>query len=61
MAKRCRDCKRCTESAAKRLVASPVRVATKPVSGTGRLFKKKCRQCGHPLSWHKTVAGRFKD
>jgi hypothetical protein len=33
----------------------------KPVTGTGRMLKKKCRQCGHPLSWHATVDGRFKD
>jgi hypothetical protein len=61
MSKRCRDCKRCTESSAKRLVASGPRVITKPLTGTSKMFRKKCRQCGHPLGWHKMVGKRFQD
>jgi hypothetical protein len=27
----------------------------------GRTVQKTCRVCGHPLLFHKTVDGRFKD
>ena len=61
MANRCRDCKRCIESSAKRLVMTGPRAVLKPVTGTGKMFRKKCRQCSHPLKWHATIDGRFKD
>lgn len=57
----CRDCKRCTEASLKRVVASPFRVAAAPITGSINMMRKKCRVCGHPLSWHEKVNGRFAD
>jgi hypothetical protein len=57
----CRDCKRCTESGLKRLVAGPGRALASPISAPARMMKKKCRVCGHPLNWHEKLDGRFAD
>ncbi len=57
----CRDCKRCTESTMKKALTGGSRLVTKPLASPVRAFKKKCRRCGHPISWHKQIDGRFKD
>lgn len=61
MAGNCRDCKRCTESSFKRMLAGPFRLLAAPAARTARMLKKKCRQCGHPLDWHQKIDGRFAD
>lgn len=60
---KCRDCSRCTESAMRGCLVSPVRFWADLLR---RMFvwpfRKMCPTCGHPLSWHaRDQAGRFKD
>lgn len=61
MAQACRDCSRCTESTVKRVLATPWRVVKSPLAVPANMLKKKCRVCGHPLSWHEKMDGRFAD
>lgn len=63
MAHGCRDCSRCTEIAAKGLVASPFRLIWWALTFWNiGLFTKKCPQCGHKMSVHQRRAdGSFKD
>lgn len=58
----CRDCKRCTEPSAIGCLLLPLRIIEAIVMLIPRSFKKKCRQCGHPLEWHaRDDRGRFTD
>ena len=61
--KGCRDCNRCTEIAATKLIMVLPRMALFILTCWNiGLFKKKCPQCGHGLNIHqKTSDGRFKD
>jgi hypothetical protein len=62
MAKGCRDCPRCTESAATSMVLAIFRLIIWLFWGLWvGLFQKKCPQCGHLLSIHQRVNGRFVD
>ena len=60
---KCRDCKRCTESAMTGCLWSPIRIWF----DLFRImfiwpFVRKCPICKHPLSWHgRDSAGRFHD
>ena len=59
----CRDCARCTESAAKGLIMGIPRLVIWVLTfwNVG-LFQKKCPQCSHRMSEHKTRAdGSFAD
>lgn len=61
MARGCRDCSRCTETCIVALIKLPFRfVLGIPRMFTGA-FQKKCPQCGHRLSQHTLVGGRFQD
>lgn len=62
MARGCRDCSRCTESALTGCLMLPFRVVFGLFGALARMGQRKCPQCGHPLSWHKRDAqGRFAD
>lgn len=69
-AKICRDCSKCTErgitSAGKKSANAVLIGGTLGMSVVGSklvgAFRKKCPQCGHPLSLHaQTESGAFKD
>lgn len=58
---KCRDCKRCTESAMQGCLLAFIRFDL-----LRRLFiwpfRKICPACGHPLAWHnRDASGRFAD
>ena len=66
----CRDCSKCVEAgvatAAKRSGNALLIICTLGmsvvISSIFKSFRKTCRQCGHPLSWHKRrVDGSFID
>ena len=62
MAKSCRDCSRCTESATWGCLALPFRILFWPFTNFMRSMQRRCPQCGHPLKWHaQDASGRFKD
>lgn len=59
---KCRDCSFCTESLAESVVKAPVRIAISPLRAVSWAMKRKCPNCGHPLSNHsRDEKGRFKD
>lgn len=66
---RCRDCKKCTERGITRLtkkVANGALVAT-TLGGSAvgaaavRGMRQNCPVCGHPITHHTVIDGRFKD
>lgn len=59
----CRDCSRCTVSAANScFYAIPRALWELLIYFPYRMWQKKCPVCHHPLAWHsKDAAGRFKD
>jgi hypothetical protein len=61
----CRDCTRCTESPFKRFFRVLFNIGTLGIvaliAGIRRSFQQTCRVCGHPLSLHTIIDGRFKD
>jgi hypothetical protein len=67
--KRCRDCKKCTERGiagfTKKLANTTMIVGTLGTSAVGakaiRGMRQNCPICGHPISMHEIVDGRFKD
>lgn len=69
MAGKCRDCSKCTErgaaSSSKRFLNLVLICCTLGlsvvVSRIYGMFRKKCPTCKHPLAWHTTVNGMFKD
>jgi len=69
MEKKCRDCKKCTEREITTLTkkaANAVLIAgTLGVSVVGamamKVVRQNCPACGHPVTDHQVVAGRFKD
>jgi hypothetical protein len=62
MAGGCRDCGRCTESALATMLWAPFRLLGWVCGGFAlRFVRKTCPQCGHVMSGHKKLAGRFAD
>lgn len=62
MARRCRDCPRCTESCIVGLILLPFRLTWAiATSWNVGLFQRNCPQCRHPLAIHHKVGGRFAD
>jgi hypothetical protein len=62
MAAGCRDCKRCTELGVTGVAMAPVRLFNAIfVNWWLNLFRRRCPNCGHPMSWHRMVEGRFQD
>ena len=69
MAGACRDCEKCTEigavGATKKVANAGLIIGTLGMSVVGSkmagAFRKKCPTCGHPMSQHKMVEGRFQD
>jgi len=63
MASGCRDCSRCTETAAKGCVAALPRIVWELLTFWNiGLFVKKCPVCKHPMRLHARRAdGSFKD
>ncbi len=67
--RQCRDCKKCTERGITRLVKktanATLAVGTLGASVVGAAAVKGVRQncpvCGHPITHHDVVDGRFKD
>ena len=59
----CRDCSKCTESAAKGLIAGIPRLIIWVFTFWNiGLFQKKCPQCGHKMGIHsKRGDGSFAD
>lgn len=67
--RKCRDCSKCTERGITRLtkkVGNATMVAT--TLGTSALgakavrgMRENCPICGHPITRHQLVDGRFKD
>ena len=59
----CRDCTRCTEMAAKGLIASPFRIIWWMLTFWNiGLFLKRCPQCKHRMAVHQRRAdGSFRD
>jgi hypothetical protein len=62
MARRCRDCPRCTEPFIVALIGLPFRLAWWLLScwNVG-LFARNCPACGHRLGIHQRIGGRFAD
>jgi len=66
---KCRDCKKCTERGIVKLVKKTANTAliagTLGGSAVGAKAVKGLRQicpvCGHPITTHELVDGRFKD
>jgi len=65
----CRDCERCTEQgivgffrglglAVLAIGTLGVSLVVVRIANTGR---RMCPVCNHPMGWHHTVGGRFKD
>jgi hypothetical protein len=62
MAKRCRDCPRCTEVGIVTLFMIPFRLAWDLLTCWNiGLFRRRCPQCRHWLGIHQKVGGRFAD
>jgi hypothetical protein len=62
MAGGCRDCSKCTESAAVTLIWMPWRIVGGIIGAlTVNWFKRKCPQCGHLMQYHQKIAGRLAD
>ena len=62
MGRACRDCPRCTEVAILSLVMVPFRIVHFMLTSWNiQLVQRKCPDCGHRLSIHKKVGGRFVD
>jgi len=67
--KHCRDCKKCIErgilSMGKKLANAALVVGTLGTSAIGaavvRGVRQNCPQCGHPITMHSVIDGRFKD
>jgi hypothetical protein len=67
--KHCRDCKKCTERGilglGKKVANTALAVGTLGGSVIGaaaiRGMRQNCPQCGHPITMHAVVDGRFKD
>jgi len=58
----CRDCARCTETPIKTLIWLIPRILWWFLTVWNiRLFQKRCPQCGHKMSMHQMVRGRFQD
>lgn len=58
----CRDCTRCTEVGIKSMILMiPRAIWWICTVWNIQLFQKKCPQCGHKMSEHKMVEGRFAD
>ena len=61
----CRDCGQCTQTGIKRFGKKMVNISTlgtaHVVAKTSRAFRETCPVCGHPMSDHKTVDGKFQD
>lgn len=58
----CRDCPRCTESPINAFGMIPFRLVHWLLTIWNiRMFQKWCPQCGHRLSIHRRVGGRFAD
>ena len=58
----CRDCTRCTEVAIVSLIYLPFRAMWGFLTFWNiGLFQRKCPQCGHKMSGHRMVGGRFQD
>jgi hypothetical protein len=58
----CRDCRRCGETGATKLVKAPVRLVTLPVRLPWLALARQCPICGHPYAWHdKDATGRLSD
>ncbi len=66
---RCRDCEKCTErdttALVKKMANAMLILCTLGLSVLGAKMinsgRRNCPQCGHPLTMHATVGGRFKD
>ena len=69
MADKCRDCKKCTERGilgmGKKLANAALVVGTLGTSAVAaaavRGVRQNCPVCGHPVTMHAVVDGRFKD
>lgn len=69
MAKKCRDCKKCTERGIVGLVKKTANAAlvvgslgTSAVGAAAiRGMRKNCPVCGHPITMHEIIDNRFKD
>ncbi len=65
----CRDCTKCTERGLTRLVKKTANAAmvvgTLGTSAVGaaavRGMRQNCPVCGHPITRHEIIDGRFKD
>jgi len=58
----CRDCSCCTEPLLKSLLCLPFRLVLRLATfwNVGTLIRR-CPQCGHRLSLHQKVRGRYMD
>jgi hypothetical protein len=69
MARKCRDCSKCTERGIKRFTKKVANAAliTGTLGGSAvaskgvKAVRELCPICNHPLAWHEIVDGRFKD
>jgi len=69
MAKKCRDCKKCTERGilgfTKKVGNAALIAGTLGGSVVGakaaKGLRQNCPECGHPITYHEVVDGRFKD
>jgi hypothetical protein len=69
MAKKCRDCKKCTERGilglGKKMANTALIVGSLGTSVVGatavRGVRKMCPVCGHPIATHEIIDRRFKD
>lgn len=67
--RKCRDCKKCTERGisglTKKVANATLVVGTLGTSAIGakavRGMRQNCPVCGHPITTHDVVDGRFKD
>jgi hypothetical protein len=69
MAKKCRDCKKCTERGIVGLVKKTANaglivgtlgtsvIGSKTIHG----MRQVCPECKHPITMHEVIDGRFKD
>lgn len=69
MGKKCRDCKKCTErgligmtkkAANAALIAGSLGTSVVGAKAA-RGLRQNCPVCNHPITWHHTIDGRFKD
>jgi len=62
MARACRDCPRCTEPFIVGFAMIPFRLVHWAATFWNiRMFQKWCPGCGHRLSIHQRIGGRFVD